>query len=63
MHERLKRIAKHYGISLDKLLENLSTTALAELDVETRFRVRADRASIERGLTILDNLEATGTDR
>ena len=40
-------MAKRYGISVDKLFEELSTTALAEFDVETRFRVRAGRGSIE----------------
>ncbi|MEM7049499.1 MAG: toxin-antitoxin system HicB family antitoxin [Acidobacteriota bacterium] len=56
-HERLKLMARRYGISLNKLFEELSTTALAEFDVETRFRVRAGRGSIERGLAILDGLD------
>lgn len=56
-HERLKLMARRYGISLNKLFEELSTTALAEFDVETRFRVRAGRGSIDRGLAILDKLE------
>ena len=55
-HERLKIMAKRYGISLNKLFEELSTTALAEFDVETRFRVRAGRGSVERGLAILDKM-------
>lgn len=59
-HERLKQMAKRYGISLNELLEELSTTALAEFDVETRFRVRAGRGSVERGLAILDKLDAAG---
>ena len=57
-HERLKLMAKHHGVSLNKLFEELSTTALAEFDVETRFRVRAGRGSIERGLEILGRLDA-----
>ena len=57
-HEGLKRMAKRYGISLYKLFEALSTTALAALDVEARFRVRAGRGSVERGLAILDDLDA-----
>lgn len=57
-HERLKLMAKHLGVSLNKLFEELSTTALAEFDIETRFRVRAGRASVERGLAILDELDA-----
>ena len=55
-HERLKVMAKRRGISLNKLLEELSTTALAEFDVETRFRVRAGRGSAEKGIAILDRL-------
>lgn len=57
-HERLKLMARRYGISLNKLFEELSTTALAEFDVETRFRVRAGRGSVDRGLAILDSLDA-----
>lgn len=60
-HERLKQMAKRHGISLNKLLEELSTTALAEFDVETRFRVRAGRGSVDRGLAILDKLDAAET--
>ena len=56
-HQRLKLMAKRYGISLNKLFEELSTTALAEFDVETRFRVRAGRGSVDRGVAILDRLE------
>lgn len=58
MHERLKLMAKRYGISLNKLFEQLSTTALAEFDVKTRFRVRSRRGSVDRGLAILDSLDA-----
>jgi predicted transcriptional regulator len=57
-HERLKQMARRYGISLNKLLEELSTTALAEFDVETRFRVRAGRGAVQQGLAILDKLDA-----
>lgn len=62
-HERLKLMAKRYGISLNKLFEELSTTALAEFDVETRFRVRAGRGSAEKGLAILDRLDASESPR
>lgn len=57
-HERLKQMAERYGISLNKLFEEFSTTALAEFDVETRFRVRAGRGSVGRGLAVLDKLDA-----
>ncbi len=56
-HERLKLMAKGYGISLNKLFEEMSTTALAEFDVATRFRVRAGRGSAEQGLNLLDKLD------
>lgn len=56
-HERLKSMAKRHGISLNKLFEELSTSALAEFDVETRFRVRARRGSVDRGLALLDDLD------
>ncbi|MDY7093732.1 MAG: toxin-antitoxin system HicB family antitoxin [Acidobacteriota bacterium] len=56
-HERLKQLAKRHGISLNKLFEELSTTALAEFDVETRFRARAQRGSADRGLELLDRLD------
>lgn len=51
-------MAKRYGIDLNRLFEERSTTALVEFDVETRFRVRAGRGSVERGLAILDGLDA-----
>lgn len=59
-HERLKLMAKRYGISLNKLFEELSTAALAEFDVETRFRVRAGRGSADQGLAILAHLDRAG---
>jgi len=56
--ERLKLLAKHHGVSHNKLCKELLTAALAEFDVETRFRVRADRGSIRRGLAILNSLSS-----
>ena len=40
-HERLRQLAERRKISMNKLLDELSTIALAELDAETRFRARA----------------------
>lgn len=57
-HERLRQLAKHRNLSLNKLLEELSTSALAEFDVETRFRARASVGSAARGLEILKRLDA-----
>jgi predicted transcriptional regulator len=56
-HERLRRLAEARGVSVNKLIEELSTAALAEFDAETRFRVRAARGSAAEGLRLLDKLE------
>jgi hypothetical protein len=56
-HQRLKHLAKSRGISVNKLIEELSTVALAQHDTEMRFRVLAARGSAERGLKLLDKLD------
>ena len=56
-HERLKALAAKRGISMNKLFEEFSIKALAEFDVENRFRIRAARGSRERGLEILNALD------
>jgi predicted transcriptional regulator len=56
-HQRLKHLAKAHGISVNKLIEELSTVALAQHDTEMRFRVLAARGSAERGLRLLDKLD------
>ena len=38
-------------------MEEISLRALAEHDIETRFRVRATRGDRERGLELLDELD------
>ena len=57
-HERLKTLAEQRGVSLNKLIEGFAAQALAEFDVETRFRIRAARGSAKRGLELLDKLDA-----
>ena len=57
-HERLRVLALHRGLSLDRLFEEFSTRALMEYDVETRFRIRAATGDPEAGLAILDRLDA-----
>ncbi|MBF0435175.1 MAG: toxin-antitoxin system HicB family antitoxin [Magnetococcales bacterium] len=56
-HQRLKNLATQRQISLNKLMEELSTVALAQSDMETRFRALVARGSIEKGLAILDELD------
>ena len=58
-HERLKALAVHKKVSVNKLMEELSTQALAEFDSEIRFRSLAAHGNIERGLALLDKLDAS----
>jgi predicted transcriptional regulator len=58
-HERLRRLAEARGVSVNKLIEELSTAALAEFDAETRFRIRAGRGDAREGLRLLDKLDQT----
>ncbi|WP_242475537.1 toxin-antitoxin system HicB family antitoxin [Thiohalocapsa halophila] len=56
-HARLKDLAKHRFMSVNKLIEELSTLALAELDNEVRFRALAAQGDSARGLELLDRLD------
>jgi predicted transcriptional regulator len=57
-HNRLKALAEYKKISLNKLIEEMSTQALAEFDTEVRFRALASRGDVKKGLDILDKLDA-----
>ncbi len=56
-HERLRRLAERNGVSLNKLVEEWASMALAQFDAETRFLARAARGKAERGLALLDKLD------
>lgn len=56
-HERLRQLAERRNISMNKLIEELSTVALVDFDAETRFRARAALGSREQGLRLLDELD------
>lgn len=56
--ERLAQLAKSRGISINKLIEELSTIALAEFDAKTRFMAIASRGNPQAGLELLDKLDA-----
>ena len=56
-HNRLKQLAKYRHISVNKLIDELSTQAIAEFDSETRFRAFAARGDVNEGLAILDKLD------
>lgn len=57
-HARLKVLTRRRGMSLDRLIEEVVAQALAEFDVETRFRRSAARGLAGRGLALLDKLDA-----
>jgi predicted transcriptional regulator len=56
-HARLRLLAERRQISMNKLIEELSTIALVEFDAETRFRARASLGSPQEGLRLLDKLD------
>ncbi len=58
-HARLKALAEQRGISLAKLLDELTTQALTEFDAETRFLARALRGRGQEavGLALLNKAQ------
>lgn len=60
-HERLRQLAKHRDMSVNKLIEELATISIAEFDAESRFRAMAARGSAKKGLALLDKLDAAFT--
>jgi predicted transcriptional regulator len=57
-HERLKEFAQSRGISVNKLMEELSTIALVEFETYTRFKAMAALGDRQAGLALLDKLDA-----
>ncbi len=55
-HQRLKALAKNKGISVNHLLDEVTTLILAEFDLKTQFEIRAQRGQgkASRGLELLD---------
>ena len=56
-HARLRRLADSLGVSINKLMDELATVALAQHDAEVRFRALAAKGSAVRGLELLDKLD------
>jgi hypothetical protein len=61
--ERLRLLADSQGISLNKLVDEWATTAIAQFDAESRFRARAARGRAKRGLALLDKVEKSANGR
>ena len=56
-HARLRQLAKHRDISVNKLVEELATISIAEFDAEIRYRTLAARGSSSQGLALLEKLD------
>jgi len=56
-HERLKELARRRGVSMNKMMEELSTVAVPQHDAETRFRALAARGSVKERRRVLDKLD------
>tara|TARA_Y100000310_G_scaffold200604_1_gene200686 strand:+ start:367 stop:600 length:234 start_codon:yes stop_codon:yes gene_type:complete len=56
-HDRLRTLAAHKRVSINKLMEELSTQAIAEFDSEVRFRTLAAQGDAKKGLSIIDKLD------
>jgi predicted transcriptional regulator len=55
-HERLKALAENRKISVNKLVDELTTIALANHDALPCFEARAARGNPRRALKLLDSL-------
>jgi hypothetical protein len=56
---RLRNLAKAKGVSINRLMDELATVALAGYDREIRFRAMAARGSGKTGLALLDRLDSS----
>ena len=56
-HERLKALARANSISVNKLVDQLATVALANFDARVRFETRSARGDPARALALLDKAD------
>ena len=56
-HRRLKQLAKARKLSINKLIEELTTSILSAHDAEVRFRALALRGNSKKALALLDRLD------
>lgn len=56
--ERLKSMAQSRGLSMNKLVEQLSTHALSAWDTENHFRAVAATGNVRKALSVLYRLDA-----
>ncbi len=58
--QRLRALAQSRGLSMNKLVEELSAQALSAWDTENHFRAMAATGDVQRALAVLDRLDAAG---
>lgn len=56
-HQRLKQLAKSRHLSINKLVEELTTSILSAHDAEVRFRALALKGNPKKALALLDRLD------
>jgi predicted transcriptional regulator len=56
-HERLRELARQQGVSINRLMDELSTMALTQHDTEMRFHALAAKGTAKAGLRILQKLD------
>ncbi len=57
-HQRLKALAKASNISVNKLIDELATVALANFDAQTRFLTRVADADVNAALEVLYRVDS-----
>ena len=56
--QRPKSLAQSRGLSMNKLVEQLSAHALSAWDTENHFRAMTATGDVQTALTVLDRLDA-----
>jgi predicted transcriptional regulator len=56
--DRLRNVAQSRGVSVNKLVTELSVQSLAVYDAETRFKAAVAAADVPQALAVLDRLDA-----
>jgi predicted transcriptional regulator len=57
MRARLKALARSNSTSINKMMDELATVALANYDARVRFETRSARGNPKRALALLDKLD------
>ena len=57
--QRLKALAQSRGLSMNKLVEQLSAHALSAWDTENHFRAMAATGDVQTALAVLDRLDSS----